>query len=87
MTIDVAKLRAELRAAADRAALESQVAIKAGDHLESQFQTGRQAAFVTALARLTLREHEAAAERDRALEENITDEMLGVQAFRDGVIG
>ena len=64
MTIDVTKLRERLRQMADEAAAKARDRREAGDINEAQFQSGRQAALVTALSQLTLAEDDAARERD-----------------------
>lgn len=83
MTIDVNEFRAVLRALADEAAARGKAAAKNGNTEGAQFETGRQAGLVTALARLTAAEDEAARERDA----NVLDEQIGEEAARLELIG
>lgn len=87
MTIDVSVLQERFRQLADQAAAQARGRSEQGDEAEAQFQSGRHAAFLTALHQVRLSEEEAARERDQALASNIRDEQLGEEAARLGVIG
>lgn len=91
MVINHEKLRQRLRDFADQAAGQARVLREQGDEGEASFQSGRQAAFVTALAHITDLENEAARERDEtamALStlERIADSGFGDFAFETGAL-
>ena len=87
MTVEVSKTIDRLRASADAAVVKSAAAAVRGHHGDAQFHAGRQAGLLTAINALLDAEHAEAQERDEQLEQNIRDEMLGVEALRAGVIG
>lgn len=76
MTIDVNVLRERLRGFADQAGEKARVCREAGNMEGAHFETGRQAAFVTALSQITLSEMDAARERDAALEHERRDKLV-----------
>lgn len=83
MTIEVSDLRTKLREAADAAAAEARRVRAGGNNSEGDFQSGRQAAFLTAMHFVSELEEEQLEERDA----NIADEQLGEEAARLGLIG
>lgn len=83
MTIDVNAVKQRLRVNADKAATLAKRHRTMGDEQEASFQTGRQAAFLTAIRALDEAQDQEAQERDA----NLVDEAIGEEAARLGLIG
>lgn len=78
MTVNVSDLRSRLRVLADEAAATAVRNLRDGDASEAAFNSGRQAAFVTALWQINELEEQKA---------NEIDEAIGDEARRLGLIG